>query len=87
MLGTGAQAERHKRLLALAEQRVASAPEDLKAAEAEGLTDKDGDALVRTGSPTRRLGQYDKGIALIQQGIAKGGLSSPADAKLHLGLA
>jgi len=87
VLGKGEQAERQNRLLALAEQRVASAPEDLKAAEAEGLTDKDGNALVRTGLAYTGLGQYDKGIALIQQGIAKGGLRNPADANLHLGLA
>ena len=87
VLGKGEQAERQKRLLALAEQRVASAPEDLKAAEAEGLTDKDGNALVRTGFAYTALGQYDKGIALMQQGIAKGGLRNPADANLHLGLA
>ena len=87
VLGKGEQAERQKRLLALAEQRLASAPEDLKAAEAEGTTDKDGNTLVRTGLAYTGLGQYDKGIALIQQGIAKGGLRNPSDANLHLGLA
>lgn len=87
VLGKGAEAERQKRLLALAEQRLASAPEDLKAAEAEGTTDKDGNTLVRTGLAYSGLGQHDKGIALIQQGIAKGGLRNPADANLHLGIA
>ena len=32
-------------------------------------------------------GQYDKGIALIEQGIAKGGLKNPEDAKLKLAVA
>jgi hypothetical protein len=32
-------------------------------------------------------GQFDKGIALIEQGIAKGGLKSVDEAKLHLGMA
>ena len=54
-----------------------SAPEDLKAAEAEGLADKDGNALVRIGLAYTAMGQYDKGIALIEQGIAKGGLRNP----------
>jgi hypothetical protein len=33
------------------------------------------------------MGQFDKGIQLIEQGIAKGGLKRPEDAKLHLGMA
>ena len=33
------------------------------------------------------LGQFDKGIALIQQGIAKGGHKHVDDARLHLGIA
>jgi hypothetical protein len=33
------------------------------------------------------MGEVDKGIALIEQGIAKGGLKRPEDAKLHLGMA
>jgi hypothetical protein len=32
-------------------------------------------------------GQAAKGVQLIQQGIAKGGLKRPEDAKLHLGIA
>ena len=33
------------------------------------------------------IGQTDQGVALIEQGIAKGGLKRPDDALLHLGLA
>ena len=33
------------------------------------------------------MGEVDKGLALIEQGIAKGGLKRPEDAKLRLGLA
>jgi hypothetical protein len=84
-LGKGAEAERQKRLLALATQRAESAPRDLATAEAEGSGD--GNALVRIGLAYTGLGQYDKGIALIQQGIAKGGLKHADDARLHLGLA
>ena len=32
-------------------------------------------------------GQYDRGIALIEAGLAKGGLKYPEEAKLHLGMA
>jgi tetratricopeptide (TPR) repeat protein len=67
-LGKGPEAERHRRLLALAEQRAKEAPEALKAAAA-----KDGAALVRVGLALSAMGQHDKAIALIEQGIAKGG--------------
>jgi Tfp pilus assembly protein PilF len=33
------------------------------------------------------MGQFDKGIALMEQGIDKGDLKHPDDAKLHLGMA
>jgi hypothetical protein len=33
------------------------------------------------------LGEVDKGIELIEKGIAKGGLKRPEDAKLRLGMA
>ncbi len=33
------------------------------------------------------MGQYDKGVGFIQQGIAKGGLKQPDEAKLRLGAA
>ncbi|MFN7572288.1 MAG: tetratricopeptide repeat protein [Betaproteobacteria bacterium] len=84
VLGKGAEAERQKRLQALAHQRAASAPADLKIAEAEAA---DADALVRIGLAYAGLGEYEKGIALIQQGIKKGGLRHPEDAQLDLGLA
>ncbi len=86
-LGTGAEAARHQRLkdLALkqeAEQKTAIANQ---IAEAEGQ--KSGDDLVRLGYATVAMGDADKGIALIEKGIAKGGLKHPDDAKLRLGMA
>jgi len=84
ILGKGDEAERQKRLLALAAQRAADAPKLLAEAEAEA---KDGNALVRIGMGYSGLGQHDKAIALIQKGIARGDLRNPEDAKLHLGIA
>lgn len=86
-LGKSEDAERQKRLLALATQRAASAADDLKAGEAEANTTKNGEALVRIGLAYTGMGQYDKGIALIQDGIKKGGLRQPQEATLHLGIA
>jgi len=84
LLGKGNEAERQKRLQALATQRAADAPNALAQAESEA---KHGDALVRIGLAYTGLGQYDKGIALIQKGIAKGDLRHPDDARLSLGIA
>src|SRR5262249_17865949 len=65
VLGKGQEAERQKRLLALATQKATEAPTDLKTAEAEAANNKDGSALVRIGLAYTGLGQYDKGIGLI----------------------
>ncbi|MFN7511068.1 MAG: tetratricopeptide repeat protein, partial [Betaproteobacteria bacterium] len=43
--------------------------------------------LVRIGMGYSGLGQHDKAVALIQQGIKKGGLRLPQQAQLHLGIA
>ena len=87
VLGKGQEAERQKRLLALATQKAVEAPTDLKTAEADAANNKDGGALVRIGLAYTGLGQYDKGIGLIQQGINKGGLKHKEDANLQLGIA
>lgn len=87
VLGKGPEGERHKRLQALAVQRATGAADDLAKAAAESAADKDGNALVRIGMGYSGLGQHDKGIALIQQGIAKGGLKRKDEANLHLGIA
>jgi len=86
-LGTGAEAERHQRLKTLAAK---SAEEDLKTIDqsaTEAATRKDGTGLVNTGLDYVGYGQFDRGLALIEQGIQKGGLKYPDDAKLHQGFA
>ena len=86
-LGTGAEAERHKRLrdLAVKQETESAAARDKEIAEASAA--KDGNALVQVGSVLAASGQADKGVSLIEQGIAKGGLKRPEDAKLRLGRA
>jgi len=48
---------------------------------------KDGNALVTQGLSETLTDNAAKGAQLIEQGIAKGGLKQPEDAKLHLGYA
>jgi hypothetical protein len=85
IVGKGPEAERQKRLQALAVQKANDAPNDLAKAEAE--SSGDANALVRIGMAYTGLGQFDKGIALMQKGIAAGGHKHLDDARLHLGIA
>lgn len=87
VLGTGSDADRQKRLRDLAAKRAADGPKNLAQAEAEAAAAKDGTALVNLGFNYVGYGQFDKGIALMEQGIRKGGLKRPEDDKLHLGIA
>lgn len=86
-LGTGEQAERHKRLRDLAIKQEAEAKASIDKQLQEAAAAKDGNGLVQAGYALATMGQHDKGIGLIEQGIAKGGLKRPEDAKLRLGLA
>ncbi len=86
-LGTGAEAERHKRLRDLANKQEAEGKASIAQRAAAATTAKDGNDLVQIGYAYATMGQADKGIALIEQGIAKGSLKRPDDAQLRLGLA
>ena len=87
VLGTGAEAARHQRLRDLAIKQEAESKQTLgsRATEAEGF--KEGDGLVNLGYAYVTQGEVDRGIALIQQGITKGNLKRPEDARLRLGMA
>ena len=87
VLGTGPEAARHNRLRDLAVKQEGEAKATLanQASEAEGFAE--GDGLVKVGYAYVSLGQVDKGLDLIQKGIAKGNLKRPEDAKLRLGMA
>ena len=87
VLGTGAEADRQKRLRDLAVRKVDEARAEAPAKEAEALAAKDGTALVAVGFNEALSGQAAKGVSLIEKGIAKGGLKRPEDAKLRLGQA
>jgi hypothetical protein len=87
LLGTGADAERHKRLRDLAVKQESEARAGIDKLASDAAAAKDGNALVQVGYALVTLGQADRGVGLIEQGIAKGGLKRPEDAKLRLGQA
>ena len=86
-LGTGPEAGRHKRLGDLVAKKVAEAQQAAAEEEKQALAAKDGNDLVSIGMNLVYAGQTPKGLQLMQQGIAKGGLKRPEDAKLHLAIA
>ena len=87
VLGTGAEAGRHQRLRDLANKQEAEGKATMDQRATAAAANKDGNELVQIGYAYASMGQGDKGITLIEQGIAKGGLKRPEDAKLRLGLA
>ena len=87
VLGTGAEAGRHQRLRDLANKQEAEAKASIDQRATAAAAVKDGNDLVQIGYTYASMGQADKGITLIEQGLAKGGLKRPEDAKLRLGLA
>ena len=86
-LGTGAEAARHQRLKDLALKKLEEAKASITTQATEAAAEKTGDDAVKVGYAMVSLGNADAGIKLIEQGIAKGGLKRPEDAKLRLGMA
>jgi hypothetical protein len=84
-LGQGKDAERHQRLRDLVTKDLADAQKNRAKDEAEAMNAKDGNDLVKIGLNYVFEGKADKGISLMEQGIKKGGLKRPDDAKLRLG--
>ena len=87
LLGTGAEAGRHQRLRDLAIKQEGESKANIATQVAEAEKAKDGDNLVKWGYALVTLGEVDRGIGVIQQGIATPGLKRPDEAKLRLGMA
>jgi hypothetical protein len=87
VLGTGPEAERHKRLRDLVAKKLAEESAARAANEKEALAAKSGDPLLAVGMNLVFSGHAAKGVQMMQQGIAKGGIKRLEDAKLHLGIA
>jgi len=86
-LGSGAEAARHQRLRDLINTREADLKQKIAGNASEAGNEAKGDALVRVGYQYATLGEVETGIKLIEQGIAKGKLQRPDEARLRLGMA
>jgi hypothetical protein len=87
ILGKGNKEASHKNLRDRANKGAADDARNMGAAEAATSSKKEGLGMVNIGFSYVTMGQFDKGITLMQQGIAKGGLKRPEEASLHLGVA
>jgi len=85
VLGQGKEADRQGRLRDLVNKTLAESQKNRANDERDALAAKDGNDLVKVGLNYVYEGKADKGLALVEQGIKKGGLKRPEDAKLRLG--
>lgn len=84
LLGTGAEAERHKRLKDLASKQVADDQKGLAQTETEAMAGPNGGPILRVAEAYAGYGKFDKAITLAEAAIAKGNLKNPDDARLRL---
>jgi hypothetical protein len=84
VLGVGAEADRQKRLKDLVDKSLAETKSTRAAAEAEAQSAKEGTDLVKIGANYVYEGNADKGIKMMEEGVKRGGLKRPEDAKLQL---
>ncbi len=87
VVGAGKDAVKQKQLRDRIHKQAAEDVKALDAGEATAKNAKTGVGLVNIGYNYVVNNQVERGIALIEQGISKGGLKSVDEAKLHLGMA
>jgi hypothetical protein len=88
VLGTGREAERHRRLRDLAAKNLAEDRKAVAEAEKQDIASKDGKTLFNEGFNLVLHGKNPKGLAMMQQGLKLGGgFRRPDHAKLQLGYA
>jgi hypothetical protein len=87
VLGSGANATKQRQLRDKAAKGATDDARNIASGEASAAKSKTGAGLVNLGWAYVTMDQFDKGIGFIEQGIAKGGLKQPDEAKLRLGMA
>ncbi len=86
LLGKGVNAAADQKLRESATRAAAQDRSMLADSEAAALKAVNGNALYGLGMALSATGAHARGLALITQGMAKGGLRRPDDAQLHLGV-
>lgn len=86
-VGDATDVGRQNRLKALVETRYVEDRRTIAETDADAAAAASGDPLVRTGLAYVTYAQADKGLAMMEQGMAKGQLKYPEQSRLHLGYA
>lgn len=86
LLGKDDNAEADRKLREAATKSAKQEAATLADSEAAALKAKDGNAAFGLGLSVSGTGAHERGLGLMNQGLAKGGLRRPDDAMLHLGL-
>ncbi|MFA6311342.1 MAG: hypothetical protein WC681_07655 [Sterolibacterium sp.] len=85
VLGKGGDGPKHQQLRELA-NRQATADAKLQAEnDSKGLQRNEPNTQLADGHALLTAGQTERGLALMEQALAKGGLKQPAEVWLHLG--
>jgi len=87
VLGTGPEAERHRRLKDMTIRSLAEDTKTLGQEDAQAAAAKDGTVLINIGYNYVLHGRADSGLGTMEQGMRKGGLKRLDDARLLLGQA
>ena len=87
VITAAAQKARADKVRSQARSQAAGDQKALVEGEAAAQKAGNGTALVNIGTNYLGQKQFDKAATFLEQGIAKGGLKHPEEAKLHLGIA
>jgi tetratricopeptide (TPR) repeat protein len=87
VLGAGSGKERENRLMNLAKDNSAKDQKGLAQFEKEAAAASNGEADLKLGEAYASYGENDKAIEAIKRALKKGGLKSPDEAHLQLGIA
>ncbi len=87
LLGKGKDAPAQQNLRAQATRAAAQDRATLADQEKSALANKDGNAAVNLGFALSGAGLHEPAVALMEQGLAKGGLRRPDEGQLHLAVA
>jgi Tfp pilus assembly protein PilF len=87
VLGSGPDAAEQRKLRDTATKQAADDEKIFAQNAKAAAAAKDGSGLLSVGYAMVCAGHFDQGIALMEQGIQKGGITRPDEAKLHLAIA
>lgn len=87
LLNSPVDAARQKQLRDKATQAAAADVKAMTQSKADASKAKEGTGAINLGYALVSAGQFDEGLALMQDGFKKGGIKNSEEAKLHLGIA